>query len=231
MTVIKSNNINIKWQHVPAHSGIAGNEEADRLAMSAAKKETTVIQQSGVKMVTSDVESTSLNEKPVTTSKPHIIVIPRKANDACKSPKKLTVINIPTIPDRKSAKDRSESPVPGSVNGSFVVLKQKKDTKQKSEQQNCMVESMDSSQSVQLMKNFESILQNVLFEVQQIKQQQIDSTAEINDKLNNLYSRQYDMQISIANVSSNVLSSIDRCCTISETWERLRRKALIKQMM
>ena len=82
MNVIKSNNINITWQHVPAHSGVAGNEEADRLAMSAAKRETTVIQQSGVKMVTPDVESTSLNEKPVTTTKPHIIVIPRKANDA-----------------------------------------------------------------------------------------------------------------------------------------------------
>ena len=72
---------------------------------------------------------------------------------------------------------------------------------------------MDSSQSVQLMKNFESILQNVLFEIHQIKQQQIHSTAEINDKLNNLYSRQEDMQISISNVSSNVLSSIDRCCS------------------
>ena len=116
MNVIKSNNINIKWQHVPAHSGVAGNEEADRLAMSAAKRETTVIQQSGVKMVTPDVESTSLKEKPVTTTKPHIIVIPRKANDACNSPKKLTVINIPTTPDRKPAKDRNETPVPGSVN-------------------------------------------------------------------------------------------------------------------
>ena len=92
-------------------------------------------------------------------------------------------------------------------------IERKEDTKQKSEQQSCKVESMDSSQSVQLMKNFESIMQNVLFEIHQIKQQQIHSTAEINDKLNNLYSRQEDMQISISNVSSNVLSSIDRCCS------------------
>ena len=53
--------------------------------MSAAKRETTVIQPRGVKMVTLDVESTSLSERPVTTTKPHIIVIPRKANDTCSS--------------------------------------------------------------------------------------------------------------------------------------------------
>ena len=37
VNVIKSTNISITWKHVQAHSGIAGNEEADRLAMRAAK--------------------------------------------------------------------------------------------------------------------------------------------------------------------------------------------------
>ena len=205
VNVIKSTNINIKWQHVPAHSGIAGNEEADRLAMRAEKREIT-------KMITPSVESTSLTEKTVASpTKPNIIGIPRKVNDTCNSPKKLTVINVLTTPDRKPARDRSETPVPGSINGSFVTLKEKKDPKQKSEQQSCKVESIDSSQTAQLMKNFESILQNVLFEIHQIKQQQIDSTTEIDDKLNNLYSRQNDMQNSISVVSSNLSSSIERC--------------------
>ena len=157
VNVIKSTNINIKWQHVPAHSGIAGNEEADRLAMRAAKREIT-------KMITPSVESTSLTEKTVASpTKPNIIGIPRKVNDTCNSPKKLTVINVLTTPDRKPARDRSETPVPGSINGSFVTLKEKKDPKQKSEQQSCNVESIDSSQTAQPMKNFESILQNVFF--------------------------------------------------------------------
>ena len=72
--------------------------------------------------------------------------------------------------------------------------------------------------------SYESILQNVLFEKHQIKQQQIDSTADINDKLNNLYSRQEDMQISISNVSSNVLSSIDRCCSNIKDWGEAKKK-------
>ena len=212
VNVIKSTNISITWKHVPAHSGIAGNEEADRLAMRAAKRETTLTQPLGIKMITPRAESTSRTEKPVTSpTKPHIIVIHSKVTDTGNAPKKLTVINVPTTPDRKPARDRSETPVPGAVNGSFITLKDKKDTKEKSERQNCTVESKDSSQTDQLMKNFESILQNVLFEIHQIKQQQIDSTAEIHDKLSNLYSRQHDMQNSISDVSSNLSSSIERC--------------------
>lgn len=215
MNAIKSNNINIKWQHVPAHSGIAGNEEADRLALRAAKRETTEIQLIGQKVVTPSVESTSLNEKPLTTTtQPHIIVISGKVNDTGNSTKKLTVINVPTTPARKPTKDRSETPVPGSVNGSFVTGKEKaekKDTKKKNEQQSCTVESMDSTQTVKIMKNFESVLQNVMFEIHQLKQQQIDFGVEIKDKLNNLYSRQHDLQNSISDVSNNLSSSIDRC--------------------
>ena len=133
------------------------------------------------------------------------------------------MINVPTTPDRKPARDRSETPVSGSVNGSFIPLKDKKDTKEKSERQSCTVESIDSSQTVQLMKNFESILQNVLFEIHQIKQQQINSAAEIHDKLSNLYSRQHDMQNSISDVSSNLSSSIERCYSnikdLGEAWK------------
>ena len=49
MNIIKSSNISIKWQHVQAHSGISGNKEADRLALRAAKMETTEIQLLGPK--------------------------------------------------------------------------------------------------------------------------------------------------------------------------------------
>lgn len=44
MNMIKSTNINITWQHVLAHSGNAGNEEADKLALRAAKRNAKDIQ-------------------------------------------------------------------------------------------------------------------------------------------------------------------------------------------
>ena len=61
MNIVETNSINITWQHVSAISGIAGNEVADKLALQAAKKETTDIQ--GPKEITSCVKSTSSNEK------------------------------------------------------------------------------------------------------------------------------------------------------------------------
>ena len=181
-------------------------EEADKLAMRAAKRESTGNQPT----TTSSELSTSSIEKPATSpSKPHIIVIPRK--EVSTSPKKLTVINIPTTPVRKTQMDRSETPVPGSVNGSSVSTKEHKATKQsKNEKQGCDIESKDTSQTVQLMKNFEAILQNVMLEIHQIKQQQTDSTAEIAYKLNNIYTRQNDLQNSISDAKSSLSSSVER---------------------
>ena len=222
INAIKSYDINIRWQHVPAHSGIAGNEEADKLAMRAAK--------TGNQPTTTSSElSTSSIEKPATSpSKPHIIVIPRK--EVSTSPKKLTVINIPTTPVRKTQMDRSETPVPGSVNGSSVSTKEHKATKQsKNEKQGCDIESKDTSQTVQLMKNFEAILQNVMLEIHQIKQQQTDSTAEIAYKLNNIYTRQNDLQNSISDAKSSLSSSVDRCYSSIKDLGELRKAEIIPE--
>ena len=110
MNIIKSSNINIKWQHVPTHSGsISGNEEADRLALCAAKMENTEIQLPGPKANTPSVISTDRieREKLPTVTQPHIIMIPGKMNDKGNSQNKLTVITVRTTPVRTTTKDRS----------------------------------------------------------------------------------------------------------------------------
>ena len=65
--------------------------------------------------------------------------------------------------------------------------------KQKNEQQSSSIESMDSTQAVKIMKNIENVLQNVMLEVHQLKQQQINFGVEVKDQLHNLHSRQLNM--------------------------------------
>ena len=62
--IIKSSNISIKWEHVAAHSGISGNEEADRLALLAAKMENSESQQPEITTAASSVKlQTRMNMK------------------------------------------------------------------------------------------------------------------------------------------------------------------------
>ena len=75
------------------------------------------------------------------------------------------MINVPTTPTRTTTKYKSETPVPGSVNGSFDANREKvevKVLKQKNEQLSSSIESMDSTQAVMITKNIENVLQNVM---------------------------------------------------------------------
>ena len=56
-----------------------------------------------------------------------------------------------------------------------------------------------------------------MFEVHQLKQQQRNFGTEVKDQLHNLHSRQLDMQNSIAGVSNDLTSSINRCYNKLET--------------
>ena len=65
----------ITWKHVAAHSGIAGNEEADKLAVKAAKQNAAYFQRSEE---CSEVSSRSIihstvEKSAVTNSKPNDI--------------------------------------------------------------------------------------------------------------------------------------------------------------
>ena len=104
----------ITWKHVAAHSGIAGNEEADNLAVKAAKQNTAYFQRSEE---CSEVSPRSIIHSTVETS----AVTNSKPND-------ITPILIDTThhdmkinmtPNRKTSRDNSNMPVPGSMNGFF----------------------------------------------------------------------------------------------------------------
>ena len=225
MNVIKSSNVNIKWQHVAAHSGIAGNEEADRLALRAAKGENTAMNSPEQKEDNTTVISTNKNQQEDTTL-PRIIVIPRENSDSDIPSKRLIVINIPTTPTRKTTKDRSETPVPGSINGSTSNVKEKvemKGSKKKDEQLSSKGDSLEANQTVKIMKNFESTLQNMMLEVHQLKQHQIDFATDIKDQLNNLQSRQLDMHKAISDVSNNLGSSLDKCYNRIEDIAKIKK--------
>ena len=118
----------ITWKHVAAHSGIPGNEVADKLAMNAAKQLTVHDQGSRDCYTNSSSSTISSNvEKPactVSNTRPRVIVIQKKdypidSNITIQSDTKHHM-----TPNRKATRNRSETPVPGSMNGSFATIQQ-----------------------------------------------------------------------------------------------------------
>ena len=62
-----------------------------------------------------------------------------------------------------------------------------------------------------------------MFEVHQLKQQQINFGTEVKEQLYNLHSRQLDMQNSIARVSNDLTSSVNRCYNKIETLTQTKK--------
>ena len=117
----------ITWKHVAAHSGIPGNEEADKLAVKAAKQNTANTQKSEeCSGVTSRNTICPIIEKthgPQYSAK--VSVIQKKFTPIPIITTTQPVMKINMTPNRKVTRDRSDTPVPGSMKGSFVSTQHK----------------------------------------------------------------------------------------------------------
>ena len=211
--------MDITWKHVAAHSGIPGNEEADKLALKAAKQipvKTQIIEQrSGISSINS---TSSINAKPATTkTQPKVIVIQKNNNSTTLNttiqPEK--VIN--TTPKRKSTKDRSETPVPGSMNGSYMSAQNLSASSQSDKLQGKMKSSIDINESVEktqtmkIMTNMETVLQTVVAELHQIREEQIEFKKDIKQQIGDMQEKQEVVGKSVSNLSMEVSENIRSC--------------------
>ena len=162
--LINSCKTNITWYHVPAHSGIAGNEEADKLALQAANGEPSDIQAKCTRKEAprSTVTNNSENQT-VLKVQPKVLVIEKKnCTSLTNQLQRHQQFNAQTTPVRKPTKDKSETPVPfGCVNGSHIS--QKKTEHQLKTTQNDHFSSMQCELTTKVTRNMESILENALF--------------------------------------------------------------------
>lgn len=211
--------IKITWKHVAAHSGIPGNEEADKLAVKAAKHNTINTQRSEeCSGDLSRINICSILEKPTASNtQPKVIVIQKKITPIPINTTVQPVIKINTTPNRKATRDRSETPVPGSMNGSFVSthLKsagpQRVKTQGKAECSDSIKESADNIQTSKIMTNMETILESIVAELHQLREDQLEFKKEIKQQISGIQEKQQEVGKCVSSLSKEVTENIRSC--------------------
>ena len=214
----------ITWKHVPAHSGIAGNEEADKLALKAAKQVTDFVNRASVQATEKSNNATrSTDSSTVTQSQPRVIVIQKNEVPVSITTKTVT---INTTPKRIVAKDRSETPVPGCMNGASVNVKRKSSHSEASEQAKSETntvtnKNLDAEHTLKIMNNIETVLQSVVAEIHEVRQEQQALKKDITGQIGEIQDKQLNVEKSVSSLSKKLSESINTCISKVENMKRI----------
>ena len=190
----------ISWKHVAAHLGIPGNEEADRLANKAAK--------GAIQSVTIDHEKGTNQACNTSSIQTNVVIKPKTIDKTSKNESKNVPEQLNATPQKKSTKDHTNTPVPGSINGSCVsksspsnVGKNKKNLKNN---QNDSSDIYTNSQMDQVMKNMQTVLESVLFELHQSKEEHSKFKQDVTGNLCELSTQLQTLAQSLATISKDL---------------------------
>ena len=187
----------ITWKHVPAHSGVAGNEEVDKLAMKAAKQVTEFFDRASVQATEKSNHATrSTDSSTVSQSQPRVIVIQKNEVPVSTTTKTVT---INTTPKRNIAEDRSETPVPGCMNGASVNVKRKSGHLEASEQAKSETnpisnKTLDAEHTLKIRNNIETVLQSVVAEIHELRQEQQELKKDITGQIGEIKDKQLNVE-------------------------------------
>ncbi|MEW8548288.1 MAG: ribonuclease H family protein [Candidatus Thiodiazotropha sp.] len=222
LSVMHDSEVSITWEHVAAHSGILENEEADRLATEAAKR----MQQHNDKdweYSPGIAPSEQPEKQTIPNIKPKVIIIPkRNANTNESTSAKQPQCSVQTTPKRKIIRDKDETPVPGSVNGSS--FSEEKKTQPRETNMKCKPGLMDNELTVKCITNVEAVLQTVMSEIHELRQHQLDFKKEVTEQLNNLQIKQQGMEKSIASFSNDITMEINSCINKVDGFKSIPRQ-------
>ena len=179
----------IIWKHVAAHSGISGNEEADKLAVQGAKQITAKAQRSeGVKC--NDTINPAIDKHTDFNTQPKVIYVQEKDTNA----NRQSTMKEHTTPIRKATRDRSNTPVPGSMNGFCVSAQSSKsvagNSKVKTGRSIENNESEGDSHTLKFMNNMETILRTIVTELHQLREDQLEFKKEVKQQILTWHFRQ-----------------------------------------
>ena len=218
-SLVEKSTTKLTWKHVAAHAGISGNEEADKLAVNAAKQNTIDNQRSEERSGVPCIDSISqVVEKPtVSNIQPKVIVIQKNITPVPITTATQPVMKITQTPSRKAAHERSNTPVPGSMNGSFVST-QSKSTGRQREKSNGKAgsstginESTEDTQTLKIMTNMETIMVTIMTELHQLREDQLEFKNEVKQEISGIKEKQQEDGKSVYNLSNGMKEDIRSC--------------------
>ena len=211
--LVNDSRVKLTWKHVAAHAGIPGNEEADKLAVKGAQQVTIKVTKSEElpRMSSMEINSATEEKSTVTITRPCVIVeqkesTPTTINSTIQHENKINI-----TPKRKAAKDRTETPVPGSLNGSFVSTKKTSAGPQRENVGEKSAASIEKEETVTIMTNMETILHNIVTEIHQLKEEQHEFRKEVKQQIGSIQEKQNVFEKSVLSFSSEVSENVRLC--------------------
>ena len=196
--------ISVSWNHIPGHRGVFGNEEADKLAVKGATK-----QESGQKCV----EVAQKDNQPAPKQQPKVIVISQKSDHLQNDVKTISDKLLNTTPRRKPVKDYLDTPVPGSINGSCIDKENAQTHPRKNIIPDKQVVSIDNDQLIRVMKNMETVMVTVLYEVNQSREESLKFKQDITKRFEEITLQQKNLEKFLLTFTQEISSEIRKECS------------------
>ena len=130
----------------------------------------------------------------------------------------MVEVQLNVTPQKKISKDHTNTPISGSINGSCVKkydcistkYNQKHEKSLKNSQQHS---SDDNSQTIQVMKNMQTVLETVLFELHLSKKHNLRFKQDVSSQLHEISSQQQHFVESFTAISENLHVEVNKCIT------------------